>query len=65
MLSILLLPPKPEWFKPRHYFLYLIQWILMPLTFIIFGSIPALEAQTRMMLGGKFRLGFWATPKYR
>ena len=65
VLSILLLPPKPEWFKPRHYFLYLIQWILMPLTFIIFGSIPALEAQTRMMLGGKFRLGFWATPKYR
>lgn len=65
VLSILLLPPKPAWFRPRHYFLYFIQWILMPLTFIVFGCIPALEAQTRLMLGGRFRLGFWATPKYR
>lgn len=65
VLSILLLPPKPAWFRPRHYLLYFFQWILMPFTFIIFGSIPALEAQTRLLLGGKWRLGFWATPKYR
>ena len=65
ILSIILLPPRPEWFRPRHYFLYVFQWLLMPFTLIIFGSLPALEAQTRLLLGGKWRLGFWHTPKYR
>ena len=65
ILSIVLLPPKPKWLKPWHYALYLLQWALMPLTLIIFGAIPALEAQTRLMLGGRFRLGFWVTPKAR
>lgn len=65
ILSIILLPPKPKWLKPWHYALYAIQWALMPLTLILFGAIPALEAQTRLMLGGRFRLGFWVTPKSR
>ncbi len=65
ILSIILLPPKPKWFKKRHYFLYFFQWILMPLTLILFGAFPGLESQTRLMLGGKFRLGFWFTPKHR
>jgi len=58
ILSIILLPPRPAHFKKRHYLLYFIQWALMPLTLIIFGAIPGLEAQTRLMLGGRFRLGF-------
>jgi len=65
ILSIILLPPKPNWFKKRHYIFYILQWFLMPITLVIFGAIPAFEAQTRMMLGGKFRLGFWVTPKHR
>ncbi len=65
ILGVILLPPKPAWFKKRHYILYLFQWILMPLTLIFFGAFPGLEAQTRLMLGGKFRLGFWFTPKHR
>jgi len=65
ILSIILLPPKPKWFKKRHYVLYFFQWILMPITLIIFGAFPGLDAQTRLMLGGKFRLGFWFTPKHR
>ncbi|MEK7566130.1 MAG: glycosyltransferase family 2 protein, partial [Patescibacteria group bacterium] len=65
VLGVVLLPPKPKWFKKRHYFLYFIQWILMPFTLIIFGAFPAIESQTRLMLGGKFKLGFWVTPKYR
>mgnify|MGYP001560907678 CR=1 FL=1 len=48
-----------------YYTLAVAQWILMPLTVIFFGSIPALEAQTRLMFGGKWRLGFWKTPKDR
>ncbi len=65
ILSIILLPPKPEWFKKWHYIFYVLQWILMPITLILFGAIPGLEAQTRMMIGGKSRLGFWVTPKHR
>lgn len=65
VLAVILLPPKPAWFRPRHYFLYAVQWLLMPLTLIIFGAFPGLEAQTRLMLGGRWRLGFWFTPKYR
>lgn len=65
VLSMMLLPPKPAWFRPRHYALYSIQWLLMPITLIIFGAFPGLEAQTRLLCGGKWRLGFWVTPKYR
>jgi len=65
ILAIVLLPPKPVWFKKHHYLIYLFQWLLLPFVLIIFGSIPALEAQIRLMLGGRFRLGFWVTPKQR
>jgi len=65
IVSILLLPPKPKWISKMHYPLFFLQWILMPITLIVFGSIPAIEAQTRLALGGRFRLGFWVTPKHR
>ena len=65
VLAMILLPPKPAWFRPRHYLLYLIQWVLMPVQLIFFASFPALDAYTRGILGGKWRLGFWITPKYR
>ncbi len=65
VLGILLLPPRPAWFKKKHYFIYFIQWLLIPVTLIVFGAFPGLEAQTRLALGGKWRLGFWVTPKNR
>lgn len=65
ILSIILLPPKPDWFRVRHYFYYFLQWVFMPITLILFGALPALEAQTRLFFGGKWRLGYWVTPKYR
>ncbi len=61
--SLILLAPKMKGLAKRHYALYLLQWIFTPLIFVIFSSIPALDAQTRLMLGGKFRLGYWKTPK--
>ncbi len=65
ILAIILLPPKPEGLRAHDYFIYFLQWIFMPITLIIFGAFPGLEAQTRLMLGGKYRLGFWVTPKTR
>ncbi len=66
-LSMKFLPEMPKEFKnrKRKRIYMIIQWLLIPVTITIFGAIPGLEAQTRMMLGGKFRLGFWVTPKYR
>lgn len=65
ILSVVLLPPRPTWFKSKHYLLYIFEWLFTPLVLIFLGSIPAIDAQTRLMLGGKLRLGFWVTPKVR
>ncbi|MBI4084966.1 MAG: glycosyltransferase family 2 protein [Candidatus Liptonbacteria bacterium] len=65
ILGILLLPPRPEPLRLHQHVWYFVQWLLLPFTLIIFGCFPALESQTRMMLGGKWRLGFWTTPKTR
>lgn len=63
VLSTLMMPAKPKHLKNWHYLLNVLQWLLFPVTSIIFGSLPAIDAQTRLMLGGKFRLGFWVTEK--
>ncbi len=65
IMALVLLPPRPTWFRKRYYGLYFLQWLLMPITLVIFGCIPGLEAQTRLMIGGRSRLGFWITPKGR
>ncbi len=63
VLYTIMLPPKPSEYSKHQYLLMLLQWVLVPVTMILFGSIPAADAQTRLMLGGKFRLGFWVTEK--
>lgn len=67
VLSTMLLPPVPKdmkWYlrllKKSTVFL---QWILLPVTLILFGSLPSLDAQIRLMLG-KY-MGFWVTEKVR
>jgi len=66
VLTLWLLPPKPPklgiW---RLRLFYLFQWLLMPIILIVFGSLPALESQTRLMLNKRFHLDFWITPKSR
>ncbi|MDX1607594.1 MAG: glycosyltransferase family 2 protein [Candidatus Spechtbacterales bacterium] len=62
-LSILLLPPRPPNYGKHKYIVMVAQWLLIPFTLIIFGAFPAIEAQTRLMLG-KY-MGFWVTPKHR
>lgn len=48
-VSLLLLPPKPPGYKERHRLLHVAQWVLMPVTTIVFSSIPAIESQTRLI----------------
>jgi hypothetical protein len=39
------------------------EWLVLPIGIIFFGALPAISAQTRLMMG-KY-LGFWVTPKAR
>lgn len=67
ILSTMLLPkmPKemPTLVKLRKKIFVFCQWIFLPVTLILFGAFPALDAQIRMMLG-KY-MGFWVTEKVR
>ncbi len=64
-MSVYILPHSPHrgWRRFLEYALMLIQWVIFPVTMIIFGSIPAIDAQTRLMFG-KY-MGFWVTEKRR
>jgi len=62
-VSMKLLSPRPKEVSQWKSVSMVVQWIFFPLTFIIFGAIPAIDAQTRLMLG-KY-LGFWVTEKKR
>ena len=62
-ISMLLLPPRPPAYGRSRYAWMVLQWLLFPFNFIFFGAIPALDAQTRLMLGRY--MGFWVTPKSR
>jgi len=67
ILSTMLLPPIPKnigflnriWKRATIF----LQWIFLPITLILFGSLPALDAQIRLMLGRY--MGFWVTEKVR
>jgi len=61
--SLILLPPKPPQYGRFKYLLLFFEWFLLPLIMIFFTSLPALDAQTRLMLG-KY-MGFWPTEKFR
>lgn len=63
IVSTLLLPKKPKKYGIGKSVAMIAQWIILPFSIIIFGSIPGLEAQTRLMFG-KY-MGFWVTPKSR
>lgn len=61
--SIILLPPKPPNYGKKKYLFFALEWCLLPVIMIFFTALPALEAQTRWLLG-KY-MGFWPTPKIR
>lgn len=59
-----LLPPLPKGRKKTDYIGMLLQWIIAPVVSILFSSLPALESQTRLLLGQSLDV-FWVTPKVR
>ena len=63
VMYTLMLPNRPQGYSWLNYIIMLAQWVVFPVTMIIFGSIPALDAQTRLMIGGRYKLGFWVTEK--
>jgi hypothetical protein len=63
----MLLPPLPERHKKTRlirYFGMVFQWFIAPIVSIFFSSLPALESQTRLMVGQSLNV-FWMTPKVR
>ncbi len=63
VISLTLLPKRPGNKSRLRYVVLAFQWILIPVTMLIFSAIPGLDAQTRLMFG-KY-MGFWVTPKHR
>ena len=63
ILSTLILSPMPKHMNRFKKISIFLQWIFLPIILIVFGSIPALDAQIRLMLG-KY-MGFWVTEKVR
>ena len=50
-LTILLLPHKPKHYGPWRYALIILQWALVPLIATLLSAFPALDSETRLMLG--------------
>lgn len=51
LMSIRLLPPRPKSVKPQKKLIMFTQWLLAPILAACLGSTPAIDAQTRLMLG--------------
>jgi hypothetical protein len=63
-LSFLLMPPKPAKYSKWRYTYMLLQWVLVPITAPLLGSLPSIDSQTRIMFG-KYFGEFWVTDKMR
>src|SRR5690606_29859476 len=50
-LSLKMLPPRPARYKRRHSVFMVTQWVLMPVTAIVYSSFSAYYSQTRLLLG--------------
>jgi len=50
-MSFKMLPPRPERYKRHRNVWLVLQWVLMPLTSLAYGSASALNSQTRLLFG--------------
>jgi hypothetical protein len=61
MVDRKLRPPKPATWRRRQSIVAWLMWAALPVTGFIFSTVPALIAQTRLMLGR--RLEYRVTEK--
>ncbi len=62
-LSFCLLPKSPVRQSWRQRIGHACEWLLVPVISLCFSALPALDAQTRLMLGR--HMEFWVTDKHR
>jgi cellulose synthase/poly-beta-1,6-N-acetylglucosamine synthase-like glycosyltransferase len=62
-VNMVLLPPRPSRYSRWRTVTMILQWVFTPIVSSLFGSMPAIDAQTRLMFG-KY-MEFWVTPKTR
>ncbi|MDP2670894.1 MAG: glycosyltransferase family 2 protein [bacterium] len=55
-------PPKPADYKNRFLLFNLLQYLLLPITGFFFGSLPGMDAHTRLIFGK--RIEYKATEKF-
>ena len=63
ILSMLVLPRRPDHYSPHRYLYMILQWILLPFSLVFFSAIPCIDAVTHLMRG-KY-LGFNVSVKKR
>lgn len=63
-LNFFLLPPRPAKYSKKRYIYMFLQWFLAPIIAPTLGALPAIDSQTRILLG-KYFGEFWVTEKIR
>lgn len=61
-MSFKILPPKPARYRRHRNLLMVAQWVLLPVTTIVYSACAAIYSQTRLMLG-RYIGGFDVTEK--
>lgn len=51
IISMLLLPPRPERYGSHRYVYMILQWLLVPVSLLFFSAIPCIDAVTHLMVG--------------
>lgn len=51
VLSMRMLPPKPARYKHHRTLFMMVQWVMLPVTTILYNSLSAVYSQTRLMFG--------------
>jgi hypothetical protein len=63
ILSMLILPRRPNGLSSHRYLYMLLQWVLLPISLVLFSAIPCIDAATHLMFA-KY-LGFNVSVKKR